>query len=68
MVRRQRPAYPFGREDVAAEVELRGAGEDAGSEWVDILTGRPDGRAVRGRLKVGVPALTGTTLVRTKGR
>ena len=49
------------------EVDLGDAGKGAGGTWVDILTGKPAATATAGRLKVALPALTGTTLVRTKG-
>jgi trehalose synthase len=56
----------FGREDADEEVDLGAAGKDAAGEWLDTLTGKPAGSADSGKLKVRVPALSGTTLVPTK--
>ena len=58
----------FGREDAAEEIDLGDAGPTAAGEWVDILTGKPAGRAAGGRLRVGVAALSGTTLGLSKAR
>jgi maltose alpha-D-glucosyltransferase/alpha-amylase len=58
----------FGREDAAEEIDLGEAGRDAAGKWVDILSGKPAGPAGGGSVTVRVPALTGTTLVLTKGR
>jgi len=57
----------FGREEVEEEIDLRklvkGGGPTAG-EWVDIVTGKVGGAVTEaGRLRVRLPALTGTTLV-----
>jgi trehalose synthase len=57
----------FGREEAAEDVDLGDAGKAAadGREWLDIVTGKAAGTAGDGRLKVRVPALSGTTLVPT---
>jgi trehalose synthase len=53
----------FGRQDADAEIELPADHRAAGG-WTDILTGRPGGdSSAAGRLRVRVPALSGTTLV-----
>lgn len=57
----------FSREDVSQEVDLGAAGKDAAGEWLDILTGKPLGPAGGERLKVRVPALSGTTFVLVNG-
>ena len=42
---------------------------NSGGAWTDILTGRPGGAAVDdGRLRVHIPALSGTTFVPARGR
>src|SRR5262249_28014130 len=58
----------FGREAVEEEIDLSRAGGRAkaaveGARWADLLTGEEVGGAARGRLRVRVPALTGTTFV-----
>lgn len=57
----------FSRADVSEDVDLGPAGKAMAGEWVDILTGKPAGRAADGRLRVSVPALSGTTLVASTG-
>ena len=54
----------FAREDAEADVDVGGK---ADGEWADILTGKPVARAADGRLRIRVPALTGTTLVPAGG-
>jgi trehalose synthase len=54
----------FGRLGAVDEVEV---GATAAGEWTDILTGKPAGRAVDGRLPLRARPLTGTTLVPAAG-
>ena len=58
----------FGREEASEDIDLGDLGKDAAGPWVDILSGKPSGLAVGGRVAVRVPALTGTTLVLSKGQ
>jgi hypothetical protein len=51
-------ALNFGRE--AAAVDLGAAGKNVTGEWVDIVSGELAGPASDGKVKVRVPALTGT--------
>jgi hypothetical protein len=60
----------FGREDADEEVELADVLKAAGDiqrdgEWTDIVTGKAAGA---GRLRIRVPALSGTTFVLGPGR
>jgi maltose alpha-D-glucosyltransferase/alpha-amylase len=58
----------FGRGEASEEIDLGDAGKAAAGEWVDILTGKPVAPAGGGRVTVRLTALTGTTLVTSKGR
>jgi hypothetical protein len=58
----------FGREDISEEIDLGDAGKNAAGEWTDILSGKAVAPAGGRRVTVHVPALTGTTLVPSKGR
>jgi maltose alpha-D-glucosyltransferase/alpha-amylase len=63
----------FGREEASEDIDLGGSmdargGKDAAGEWVDVLTGKPVGPAGGRRVAVRAPALTGTTLVPSRGR
>ncbi len=63
----------FGREDADEEIDVAGAAAAAGGRqsggWSDILTGRPAADTNgAGRLRVRVPALSGTTFVSGGGR
>ena len=53
----------FGREEVSEEIDLGRAGSGAADAWIDIRSGEAAGPATAGRLRVRVPALSGTTFV-----
>jgi trehalose synthase len=64
----KRPAITvlnFGQKDVEEELDLADLKEDErGQAWVDFLTGKAAGKTGdNGRLRLRVPALSGTTLV-----
>jgi trehalose synthase len=57
----------FSREDASEDLDLGDLGKDVAGRWVDIISGKPT-ESAGGRLAVRVPALTGTTLVPSKGQ
>ena len=63
----------FGRKEVSEEIDLTDAAKKAdadaeGGTWSDLLTQKQIEGAKAGRLRVRVPALTGTTFVLRGGK
>jgi maltose alpha-D-glucosyltransferase/alpha-amylase len=59
----------FGRDDADEVVELPGNSKPPAGAWTDILTGRAGAAKFEaGRLRIRIPALSGTTFVPTPAR